>query len=159
MHGSTNKQAMARATAFWRAALCAAAVMVATSAYADDDDDDRGRRDKRGGEHRSWAHEHGSRHHPQHRERHRDHRSWDHRDARDWRRYDDRRYYAAAHPPLHRLPLHQYGRRCDDRRHYRAVHYHVAARDYYDYYYPRYRHYGPAPLSAHASVILTLPLF
>jgi hypothetical protein len=148
MHVSTNQQATSRATALWRAALCAAAVMVATSSYADDD---RGRRDKRGGEHRSWAHEHGRDHH---RDRHRDHRSWERGHARDWRSYDDRRYYADAHPPLHR-----HGRRCADRRHYHAVHYHVAARDYYDYYYPRYRHYGPAPLSAHASVILTLPLF
>jgi hypothetical protein len=32
------------------------------------------------------------------------------------------------------------------------------ARDYYSYY-PRYRYYGPAPVDAHATVTLTLPLF
>ena len=151
MHGSTNEQARSRAKAFWCAALCAAAVMVTTSAHADDDDR---RRDKRRGEHRSWAHEHGPRHHHRHGDRHRDDRGWDHSSARDWRGHDDRRYYADEQPPLHR-----YGRRCGDRRHYHAVHYHVAARDYYDYYYPRYRYYGAAPVSAHASVIVTLPLF
>ena len=67
----------------------------------------------------------------------------------DWRYYQGR-YWA---------PAHYRGRHCTDRRHYRGVHYHVAARDYYDYYYPRYRYYGSRPLGAHASVIITAPLF
>ena len=69
--------------------------------------------------------------------------------GRDWRYYQGR-YWAPA----------QYrGRHCTDRRHYHGVHYHVAARDYYDYYYPRYRYYGSRPLGANASVIITAPLF
>jgi hypothetical protein len=119
-----------------------------TASYADDDDRRRG--DKRRGEHRSWAHEHGYQHY-----RHRDD-DWRRRDWRDGYTRGQRHDYSyrEAWPPLHR-----YGRRCGDRRHYRDVHYHVRARDYYDYYYPRYRYYGAAPLESHASVIITLPLF
>ena len=149
MHGSTSERTTSHAKAFWCALVCAAAVSVTTAAYADDDD---GRRsDKRRGEHRSWAHEHehGWRH------RHRD----DDRRYRDWRRSHTKsqRYYHSYHDEW--PPLHRYGRRCGDRRHYHDVHYHVRAGDYYDYYYPRYRYYGAAPRDAHASVIITLPLF
>ena len=68
---------------------------------------------------------------------------------RDWHYYNGR-YWA---PPRYR------GRECTDRRHHHGVHYHVVARDYYDYYYPRYRYYGSRPLSADASVIISIPLF
>ncbi len=53
-------------------------------------------------------------------------------------------------------PVNYRGRYCVDRHHYRGEHYHVTARDYYDYYYPRFRSYGPA---AGASFIITVPLF
>jgi hypothetical protein len=93
-------------------------------------------------------------------ERRWDHRSqWrrDHRSYRDTRRhyqpdwhYHSGRYWA---PPRYR------GRYCNDGRHFHGVHYHVAARDYYDYYYPRYRSYGSRPFSADANLIITVPLF
>jgi len=71
--------------------------------------------------------------------------------ANGWRPHDGR-YWA---------PASYRGRYCTDRRHHGGVHYHVAVRDYYDYYYPRYRHHGVLPLisSASASVIISVPLF
>jgi len=77
------------------------------------------------------------------------------RDARyvtyrpDWHYYNGR-YWA---PPVYR------GRYCTDPRHYHGAHYHVAASDYYEYYYPRYRYYGASPISASANVIISIPLF
>jgi hypothetical protein len=159
MHGSMNERATARSVkALWRAVLCAAAVSIATASYADDSDRSRG--DKRRGEHRSWTHEHANHQHrhrndDRRRREQRDHRRWDERYVQDWRRGYDRRSSRRDEWP----PLQRYGHRCGDRRHYRGVHYHVLARDYYDYYYPRYRYYGHAPRDSHASVIITLPLF
>jgi hypothetical protein len=91
-------------------------------------------------------------------------RDWDRRS--NWRG-DDRRYYDNRYrAPDWRYyngrywaPADYRGRYCDDRRHYHGVHYHVAARDYYDYYYPRYRYYGSQPYGANASVIISIPLF
>jgi hypothetical protein len=70
-------------------------------------------------------------------------------DRRDWH-YSRGRHWA---------PARYRGRECTDRGHYRGVHYHVAARDYYDFYYPRYRYYGSRPVGIGASVIITVPLF
>jgi hypothetical protein len=67
----------------------------------------------------------------------------------DWH-YHAGRYWA---PPSYR------GRYCSDLRHYHVAHYHVAVRDYYDYYYPRYRYHGPHPHHANASLIISIPLF
>lgn len=78
--------------------------------------------------------------------------------------------HAHAPKPLHRKGWHYHagrywappsyrGRYCTDRRHFHGVHYHVAVRDYYDYYYPRYRYYGPPPASGVASLIISVPLF
>jgi len=55
-------------------------------------------------------------------------------------------------------PPHYRGRYCNDRRHYHDVHYHVSVRDYYDYYYPRYRPVFGIPQGS-ASVIISIPLF
>jgi hypothetical protein len=75
------------------------------------------------------------------------HRRHTHRHERkDWHFYSGRHWA----PPSYR------GRYCSDRHHYHGVHYHVAARDYYDYYYPRFRHHGPIGA---ASFIITVPLF
>jgi hypothetical protein len=111
------------------AALLGGVLLLSVTAHADD------RRDH-GRDHR-WEQRH-DRH-----DRH-DRRS---ERGRDWR-YHNGRYWA---------PLNYRGRYCNDRRHYRGAHYHVAANDYYRYYYPRYQHYGP--LKANASVIISLPLF
>ena len=154
MHGSMSVRATSYAKAFWCAVLCAATVSFTSAAYADG----RGREEKRRGEHRSWTHDHDAR--PRHGRDHDDWRrsgrtGWDDRYASDWRYgYDRYDRHAREWPSLQR-----HGRRCADRRHYHRVHYHVLARDYYDYYYPRYRYYGAAPVGAHASVIITLPLF
>lgn len=104
--------------------------------------------------------DHDQRHYSQYERRHHDsHHDWRHRHWRD----DDRRH--ARHRDWHYgrgrywAPADYRGRYCDDRRHFRGVHYHVAARDYYDYYYPRYRYYGARPYGANASVIISVPLF
>jgi hypothetical protein len=90
-----------------------------------------------------------SKHHKHHSARY-EYRGHDHRHYRPgWYHHGDR-YWA---PPSYR------GRYCSDHRHYRGVHYHVAARDYYDYYYPRYRYYGPHPRGIDGSLIITIPLF
>lgn len=121
-------------------ALCISGALWGVESQARDRDDDGKRRyshfdrrhDDRGRDHRHWRDD--DRRHIRH---------------RDWH-YQRGRYWA---------PAHYRGRYCDDRRHFRGVHYHVAARDYYDYYYPRYRHYGPRPYGANASVIISIPLF
>lgn len=141
-------------------AVCTGSLLLSAVASADDDR----RRDSRKhrGEHshsgHSRADDHRDRRHSGHRssnqgDRHGD--RWDRRayrldhERRDWH-YHQGRYWA---PPKYR------GRQCSDRRHHHGVHYHVRARDYYDYYYPRYRYYGPRPHGADASVIITIPLF
>jgi hypothetical protein len=127
-------------------AVCMSGLLLGAAASADDRDgrrhDDshwnRDRHDERRGD---WD-----------RDDHRHHRNSyrnDHHDRRDWSYYNGR-YWA---PPRYR------GRECTDHRHYRGRHYHVSASDYYDYYYPRYRYYGPRPHSVNASVIITVPLF
>lgn len=94
------------------------------------------------------------RHHPSsHRDRHAHDRhhyrpKHEHHHARSGWHYHAGRYWA---PPSYR------GRYCSDRRHYHGVHYHVAYQDYYDYYYPRYRYYGPHVHGA--SLIIAVPLF
>jgi hypothetical protein len=140
-------------------AVCAIGLFAGGVASADDRH--HGGRDFRG---------HSNRGHERHDDRHRDwrdERRWSPNDAHHDRRYSDRRSYRGEYmrrdwhyyqgrywaPPRYR------GRECSDRRHHHSVHYHVAARDYYDYYYPRYRYYGSRPLSADASVIITIPLF
>ncbi|MGH8178610.1 MAG: hypothetical protein ACREV5_20320 [Steroidobacter sp.] len=134
--------------------LWVSAAALSSAAYADDDRN-RGHAKKHRGHDHSWAQDRERDHWRDHRRhergRDRDHRSDSQRGyrGRDWRFHRDR-YWA---PPQYR------GRHCTDRRHYHGVHYHVAAHDYYDYYYPRFRYYGPRPLGANASVIITLPLF
>lgn len=118
-------------------------VLCVSTARADDDDDDRKWRLKR----HAWVHE-GHHHHGSDHDRGRSSKH------REWRR-DDWRYYEGRHW----APADYRGRQCRDRRHHRDLHYHVVAQDYYDYYYPRYRYYGPAPRHANASVIIALPLW
>lgn len=60
------------------------------------------------------------------------------------------------HSGRHWAPPSYRGRYCSDRHHYHVAHYHVAARDYYDYYYPRFRHHGAV---SGATFIITVPLF
>lgn len=95
--------------------------------------------------HRAYAHE---RHHHRHAHARYEHAP-KHLHRKGWH-YHSGRYWA---------PASYRGRYCTDRRHYHGVHYHVAVRDYYDYYYPRYRYYGPHPHSGVASLIITVPLF
>jgi hypothetical protein len=117
-------------------------------------------------------------------DRHRSHdKQWTHRYERDHARHSNRghdrnhaRQYSAhgrhGHPPKHAHPkgwhYHQgrywapasyRGHYCTDRRHFHVAHYHVAVRDYYEYYYPRYRYHGPHPHSGVASLIISVPLF
>ena len=83
-----------------------------------------------------------------------------------------RHYAHGHHPPKHTArkgwhyhegrywaPANYRGRYCTDRRHFHGAHYHVAVRDYYDYYYPRYRYHGPQPHAGVASLIISVPLF
>jgi hypothetical protein len=147
MSGATQEIRSTR----WLLAICMGALLFAGAASADDRHG--GRRHDRG-DRSHWSHD---RHDDRRASRYDDYRGrdWSARsyhgeyDRRDWRYYNGR-YWA---PPRYR------GRECSDRRHYHGVHYHVAARDYYDHYYPRYRYYGPQPYGASASVIITLPLF
>lgn len=138
----------------WFIALCVGGAALSNAAYADDDRR-RGHDKKFRGEHHSWQHDRGREHWRDDRRRDRG-RDWDHRShgRRDYRGSDWRfhrgRYWA---------PQHYRGWHCSDRRHYTTAHYHVAARDYYDYYYPRFSYHGPRPHGANASVIITLPLF
>jgi hypothetical protein len=141
-------------TRAWLVAIYMAGALLSGAVYADEDRR-RGHDEKFRGERHSSVNEHRRDHRDDDhwRERSRDHwrHDWDDRDyrGRDWR-YHNGRYWA---------PAHYRGRHCTDRRHYHGVHYHVAARDYYDYYYPRYRYYGSRPPGANASVIITVPLF
>jgi len=148
----------------WLTALCAAAILLGSASVATAGEH-RGHGPH--GQHHAWKHSghdkarHASRSHER---RYSDRQR--HRDGRDLRN-DGRRYDAAWYrrsgwhyskgrywaPPRYR------GRYCQDRRHHHGVHYHVAVRDYYDYYYPRYRYYGPKPIGANASVIISIPLF
>lgn len=137
----------------WIAAVCVAfGAMLTNAAYADGERG-RGHARKPPAENRALSH-------AKHRDHWRDHRreprrgEWEHRHraqhwAPDWRYYHGR----------HWAPAHYRGRRCNDHRHHHGVHYHVLARDYYDYYYPRFRYYGPRPRDLSASVIITVPLF
>jgi hypothetical protein len=156
MRGSVFGTKTSTSRGAWLAAICLSAALLSGAVHADDD---RGRRNDRRfhSENHSSVHKHwrDHRHDDDRDDRRRDrgHRrsDWGDRDYRraDWRYYGGR-YWA---------PAHYRGRHCTDRRHYHGVHYHVAARDYYDYYYPRYRYYGSRPLGANASVIITVPLF
>lgn len=95
-------------------------------------------------------------------------------------RHQNRRHEPRRHAPAPRRDAHWYrahgwrqhagrywapasyrGRYCTDRRHHGGAHYHVAVRDYYDYYYPRYRPHTARPLISNpsASVIISIPLF
>jgi hypothetical protein len=170
MFAVRSKQSM------WLAALCASAALLSSTAFADNDKH-RGDGGKSRGE--RWSQE---RHHDRRDERRHDgrsswrdddHRRWndDNRRGRDWDRRsdwrDDRRHYDSRyrgrdwryHQGRYWAPAYYRGRQCDDRRHFHGVHYHVAASDYYDYYYPRYRYYGARPYGANASVIISIPLF
>lgn len=166
-----------KARHFWLLALCVGGALLSTVSHADDrhrgNDDwrhrgqylqrhgDRDDRHDRRRDDRDWDRRDGHRDHDRRRNDwdsrsnwRGDGRGWDGRSGGryyrpDWHYYNGR-YWA---PPRYR------GRYCDDRRHFHGVHYHVAASDYYDYYYPRYRSYGPRPYGANASVIITLPLF
>lgn len=126
------------------AVLCFGGALWGVQSQARDRDDDRRR------------HSHFERRHDDHGRHHRHRRDDDRRPVfnRDWRHRDWHfhrgRYWA---------PARYRGRYCNDRGHFRGVHYHVAIRDYYDYYYPRYRYYGPRPYAANASVIISVPLF
>lgn len=143
------------------AALCLSCAVLGAAAHADSRrDDDRGARHYEQRRHgKDWD---SRRHHGRHdrdddrKHRHRSDYRHDHRGdsryvRRDWH-YHNGRYWA---PPRYR------GQYCDDHRHYRGAHYHVAMRDYYDYYYPRYRpvYPGPRHYDANATLIITLPLF
>lgn len=142
----------------WLVMLSIAAMLLGTASLAAAGDGGR----KSRADARAWSHAHRYEHRPArraHERRHEQHRRarvrHDGRRDHDWYRrsgwhYSGGRYWA---PPRYR------GRYCHDARHYRGVHYHVAVRDYYDYYYPRYRYHGPRPLSANASVIISIPLF
>lgn len=158
MSGSrSGSSSMLSAKRVWLIAICVGCVALGGAAFADNDRG-RGHDKKFRGEQHSWVRDRERDHR---RDRHHDHRRDDRRDwdqrsqgrrdsyRRDWR-FSNGRYWA---PPEYR------GRHCNDRRHFHGVHFHVAARDYYDYYYPRYRYYGSRPLGADASVIITLPLF
>jgi hypothetical protein len=135
----------------------------------------------------SVSHADDDRHRKQYRSQHSVERShsWHrpgarHQSRHEPRRHEPRRHEPHRHAPVHRRDAHWYrangwrqhdgrywapashrGRYCTDRRHHGGAHYHVAVRDYYDYYYPRYRHHGVLPLisSASASVIISVPLF
>jgi hypothetical protein len=134
-----------RCTKLLVAALCVSGALWGVESQARDDDDKR-RYSHFERRHRDSDFRHDSHRRHSHRYSHFDRRDFRHR---DWH-YHRGRYWA---------PAHYRGRYCDDRRHFRGVHYHVAARDYYDYYYPRYRYYGPKPYGANASVIISVPLF
>lgn len=137
------------------AALCLTGAALGPAALADSRrDDDRGARhhekrwrgdDRR--DDRRFRHEQRD-HDGKHRYRSSDN---DRYERRDWR-YHEGRYWA---------PARYRGRYCDDHRHHRGGHYHVAMRDYYEYYYPRYRpiQHIPRHYDANATVIITLPLF
>lgn len=138
---------------FRRVALAALCLMAgaafAGAAHADSDRGHRGA--KRHVELRWYAHDrhrHGRHAHRAHERVHHD-AHVPHGAHADWL-WHGGRYWA---------PAHYKGRRCTDRRHHPHVHYHVLARDYYDYYYPRFRYYGPRPRDLSASVIITVPLF
>jgi len=139
-----------RASSVWQR-LCVLAIGlscmgVAAGAFAGDGHHDR--RGGKAGHYQKWHEPH--RPHESHRHadrRHHHHPVAKHGHAHGWH-YHRGRYWA---PAAYR------GRYCNDFRHYRGVHYHVSTRDYYDYYYPRFRHYGP--LHGAASVIITVPLW
>jgi hypothetical protein len=114
------------------AALVVGGLAFASGAYAGD-------HHAHGRHHRPHVHGHPGAHVKHH-----------HHPPRKGWHYHAGRYWA---PPSYR------GVYCTDARHYHGVHYHVSVRDYYDYYYPRYRYYGPKSLSGVASVIITVPLF
>jgi hypothetical protein len=130
----------------------------------------------------SVSHADGDRHRKQSRTQHSAERghAWHGSALRHQSRHEPRRHEPRRHAPAHRRDAHGYrtngwrqhdgrywapasyrGRYCTDRRHHGGAHYHVAVRDYYDYYYPRYRHHGVLPLisSPSASVIISIPLF
>ncbi len=142
----------------WLVAICMVGALLSDAVYAGDD---RGR-----GHDRRF---HGERHSSVDNHRHHtDDDHWRERERSHWRRdwndgFQERRDYRGAdwryYQGRYWAPAQYRGRHCTDRRHYHGVHYHVAARDYYDYYYPRYRYYGSRPLGASASVIITAPLF
>lgn len=137
MRGSTS---ISRWRPLMVAALFVAGVALSTASYAGDKHD-RGH-GKHRHDHAHWrVEDHDVRRHA-HVDRH------VHHYRPDWH-YVRGRYWA---------PPHYRGRYCDDRRHYHAVHYHVSVRDYYDYYYPRYKPVFGIPHAA-ASVIISIPLF
>jgi hypothetical protein len=136
----------------WFATLCVLSALFGSAAYADDDRREYGERFR--SEPHSRVHERARER--DHDGRHEHRRDWERRhEQRGYHRERDWRYYHGRYW----APAHYRGRRCSNRRHFHEVHYHVLARDYYDYYYPRYRYYGPRPSHASASVIITLPLF
>lgn len=103
--------------------------------------------------------------HGQHADRHvyrshgkHDSRAHDHRHHRPKHEHD-RHHYAGWHYHGGRYwaPASYRGRYCTDLHHFHRAHYHVAYDDYYEYYYPRYRYYGPHVHGA--SLIITVPLF
>lgn len=175
MSGSMLKVGSKR---LWMIALCMSAALASSASFADNDkhrgNDGKHRaershwgndrhHDRRHDDRRDWGDD--RRHHDDDRRHHDDgnRRDWDRRSYwRDDRRHDDRGYRGRDwryHNGRYWAPAHYRGRYCNDRHHYHGVHYHVAANDYYDYYYPRYRYYGPRPYGANASVIISIPLF
>lgn len=168
MSGSMLKVGSKR---LWMIALCMSAALASSASFADNDKH-RGNDGKHRAERSHWSNDrHHDRRHDDRRDwrddrRHHDdgnRRDWDRRSYwRDDRRHDDRGYRGRDwryHNGRYWAPAQYRGRYCNDRHHYHGVHYHVAANDYYDYYYPRYRYYGPRPYGANASVIISIPLF
>jgi len=145
---------MNRSKSLWLAVLCVGGVLLGHASHADAD-----RHRGQGKHHR--VHQGAERGHspPRHERRHanyKDNYKDAHRDARWYRSHGWQQHSGRYWAPANYL-----GRHCTDRRHHGGVHYHVALRDYYDYYYPRYRYHGALPLAAGptASVIISIPLF
>lgn len=148
-------------TSNWRTiawlAISLACLCFGTTAFADDD-----RGWKSGRHHQRYDRHHDRHDYAKHRSKHAHdhghaHRHYHHH---EWKRDYVRRHHYAGwryHDGRYWAPASYRGRYCTDRRHFHGVHYHVAYNDYYEYYYPRYRHYGP---HAHgASLIISVPLF
>lgn len=100
---------------------------------------------------------HGKHHSQAKRPAHRDYYARDHHHKPKHKH--DRHHRAGWHYHSGRYwaPASYRGRYCTDLHHFHRAHYHVAYDDYYEYYYPRYRYYGPHTHGA--SLIITVPLF
>ena len=151
LSNETSRRNAARGRTIGWLALSLLGLCFGTAAFADDD-----RGWKSGRHHQRYEHrEHRAKHAHDHRHAYRDHHRRESKHQHAHRRhhqagwhYQGGRYWA---------PASYRGRHCTDRRHFHGVHYHVAYNDYYEYYYPRYRYYGPHTHGA--SLIISVPLF